>query len=67
MSLNPYDDLLQTVRLETTRQDGKHRYGTGFYYDFCKKKIDKDFDWSIPGIVTNRHVIEDGEYRIFLY
>lgn len=65
MSLNPYDDLLQTVRLETTRQDGKHRYGTGFYYDFCKKKIDKDFDWSIPGIVTNRHVIEDGEYGSF--
>lgn len=65
MSLNPYDDLLQTVRIETTRQDKKHRYGTGFLYDFCEKKIEKDGSWSIVGIVTNRHVIEDGEYGSF--
>jgi hypothetical protein len=64
MSLNPYDDLLQTVRLETTRLDGKHRYGTGFLYDFCEKKIEKDVR-SILGLVTNRHVIEDGEYGSF--
>lgn len=65
MSLNPYDDLLETVRLETTREDGKHCYGTGFLYDFSEKRIDKDFEWSIIGIVTNRHVIEDGEYGSF--
>jgi hypothetical protein len=64
LSLNPYDDLLQAVRIETTRSDNKHRYGTGFPHLFCEKKID-DKIIGIPAIVTNKHVIDDAQYGTF--
>lgn len=65
MSSNPYDDLLETVRIETTTKDGKHRYGTGFFYDFCFKERSEKQKWSILALVTNRHVVEDADYGYF--
>ncbi|CAN5277789.1 hypothetical protein BH18THE2_BH18THE2_23020 [soil metagenome] len=64
MSLNPYDDLLQVVRIETTRHDGKHRYGTGFPH-FFSSKIINNRQLGLPGLVTNRHVIDDAESGSF--
>jgi hypothetical protein len=58
VSLNPYDDLLQAVRIETTRHDGKHRYGTGFPHSFCTKIVNNR-KMGVSGLVTNRHVIDD--------
>lgn len=60
MSSNPYEDLLQAVRIEVITEEGKHRYGTGFPHSFCDKRLDEGAMWGIPAIVTNRHVIEDG-------
>ena len=64
MSFNPYEELLQVVRIETTRADGKHRYGTGFPYLFGVKKIDKT-TWATAAIVTNKHVINDAKDGFF--
>jgi hypothetical protein len=65
MSSNLYDDLLETVRIETTRKDGKHKYGNGFFYDFCFKERSETQKWSILALVTNRHVVEDSDYGYF--
>lgn len=66
MSPNPYDELLQVVRIETTRPDGKHRYGTGFPHLFASKKIDEKSTWATAALVTNSHVINDAKDGYFL-
>ncbi|MGH9953291.1 MAG: hypothetical protein ACRD5J_16865, partial [Nitrososphaeraceae archaeon] len=59
MSSNPYEELLQAVRIETNTLNGKHRYGTGFPYRFCDKLLNSNTVVGIHTIVTNKHVITD--------
>lgn len=45
-----------TTPITVTTNDGD-AYGTGFFFRFCEK----DFGTPAPGLVTNKHVLEDAQ------
>lgn len=51
---DPAEQLLfTTIRIVANHSDGQTSSGTGFFYEFCKKPDGT----VVPGIVTNKHVI----------
>jgi len=57
--IHPADTLIQTVRIESKLPNGKISVGTGFPYSFFVKENKDQRIWSIPVIVTNKHVIRN--------
>ena len=59
--INPIEQLIHsTVRILCIDKDGNQSSGTGYIFFFCEKG-----DESIPCIVTNKHVVDNGTKGIF--
>jgi hypothetical protein len=62
-----FNDLLpySTVRIEAIVNNNPISTGTGFFFLFCDN-LEEESGSFIPGIVTNKHVIEGAEKIRFL-